>query len=510
MKPSSAFLSLLAALAVADDIVKSDVIDVVKSNFHSVVDKEDLMLLEFFAPWCGHCKALAPQYEEAATILKEQGIKLAKVDCVDQAELCQEHGIQGYPTLKVMRSGVPTPYNGPRKTDGIVSYMKKQSLPPVSNVVPTDLSSFTSSDKVVVVAFLSSSSPSFAEDKKAFESLANLHRDEYLFGQVVDSPSLATEEGANADEPSVVVYKVAHGEKDAVSYAKGIDSDALTSFLKEKSVPVFDEISPDNFAVYAEAGIPLAYVFADTNGDVEGLKKIKEEIRPVAQEFRGKLNLVYIDAVKFVDHAKSLNLLQTNWPSFAIQDISEGLKYPMSQSTTLSAKSVKDFVSDYLAGKIAPSIKSEPIPKVQEGPVHVMVADAFDDEVFGKGKDKDVLLEVYAPWCGHCKKLAPTYETLAEKYASVSDKLLISKLDGTTNDIPPSAGFKVQGFPTIKFKAAGSDHFIDYDGARDLADFVEFLSRHAKNDITPVPNATTDHKGEQIVFDGKVEGHDEL
>jgi len=46
---------------------------------------------------CGHCKALAPHYEEAATKLKEKGIKLAKVNCVDEADLCQENGIQGYP-----------------------------------------------------------------------------------------------------------------------------------------------------------------------------------------------------------------------------------------------------------------------------------------------------------------------------------------------------------------------------------------------------------------------------
>lgn len=58
-------------------------------------------------PWltsicrCGHCKALAPEYEVAATKLKEKNIKIAKVDCVDQADLCQTHGVQGYPTLKV-------------------------------------------------------------------------------------------------------------------------------------------------------------------------------------------------------------------------------------------------------------------------------------------------------------------------------------------------------------------------------------------------------------------------
>lgn len=46
---------------------------------------------------CGHCKALAPHYDEASLVLKDKGIKLAKVDCVDEAELCQSQGVQGYP-----------------------------------------------------------------------------------------------------------------------------------------------------------------------------------------------------------------------------------------------------------------------------------------------------------------------------------------------------------------------------------------------------------------------------
>ena len=91
---------------------------------------------------CGHCKALAPHYEEAATALKDKNIKLAKVDCVEQAELCQQKGVQGYPyvltlfllqastysrvsTLKVYREGKDTPYTGPRTTEGIIAYMIK-------------------------------------------------------------------------------------------------------------------------------------------------------------------------------------------------------------------------------------------------------------------------------------------------------------------------------------------------------------------------------------------------
>jgi protein disulfide-isomerase A1 len=111
---TSASSLLLATLALAEG--PSDVIDLTLANFNSVVGSEKLILVEFFAPWylffpfsfslnshvsqrCGHCKALAPHYEEAATVLKEKGIKLAKVDCVDESDLCQQHGVQGYPQV---------------------------------------------------------------------------------------------------------------------------------------------------------------------------------------------------------------------------------------------------------------------------------------------------------------------------------------------------------------------------------------------------------------------------
>jgi protein disulfide-isomerase A1 len=107
--------ALLAAAALA---TASDVHDLKTDTFKDFVNEHDLVLAEFFAPWCGHCKALAPEYETAATTLKEKDIPLAKVDCTVEAELCKEFGVEGYPTVKVFRGlDNVTPYTGQRKSD---------------------------------------------------------------------------------------------------------------------------------------------------------------------------------------------------------------------------------------------------------------------------------------------------------------------------------------------------------------------------------------------------------
>ncbi|KAJ2881664.1 protein disulfide-isomerase precursor, partial [Coemansia aciculifera] len=147
-------LSTVAALAVtgvvsaSTDEAKSDVTVLTTETFKEWTAAQDLALIEFYAPWCGHCKTLAPEYEKAATILKDENISLAKVDCTTAQALCEEMEIPGFPTLKVSKNGDFATYNGTRKESGIISYMRKQLLPALSVLDQDSFTTFTKSERV--------------------------------------------------------------------------------------------------------------------------------------------------------------------------------------------------------------------------------------------------------------------------------------------------------------------------------------------------------------------------
>ena len=119
-----------ATLALVGLAAASDVYDLKTDTFKDFVAENDLVLAEFFAPWCGHCKALAPEYEEAATTLKEKNIPLVKVDCTQEADLCKDYGVEGYPTIKVFRGPDNIkPYAGARKSPALVPCLRGCELP---------------------------------------------------------------------------------------------------------------------------------------------------------------------------------------------------------------------------------------------------------------------------------------------------------------------------------------------------------------------------------------------
>lgn len=380
--------------------------------------------------------------------------------------------------------------------------MIKQSLPAVSVLTSDTLEDFKKADKVVLVAYFDNSDKTSNE---TFTKVAEKLRDNYPFGASSDA-ALAEAEGVKA--PAVVLYKDFDEGKSV--FTEKFDIEAIEQFAKTAATPLIGEVGPETYSDYMSSGKPLAYIFAETAEEREELSK---ELKSVAEAHRGAINFATIDAKQFGAHAGNLNLKGDKFPAFAIQDTAKNQKFPFDQEKTIVEKDIKAFVDDFVAGKIEPSIKSEPIPESNDGPVAVVVAKTYEQIVLDD--DKDVLIEFYAPWCGHCKALAPKYEELGSMYGAseFKDKVVIAKVDATANDVPD----EIQGFPTIKLYPAGDKkNPVTYSGSRTIEDIIEFIAENGKykakaskvEEETPVAPAASDKTEE--AKEAKETEHDEL
>jgi len=389
-------IAALAALAgvtlvTADDEHGENAVELKEKGFEDAL-KKGAHFVMFFAPWCGHCKRLAPIWDKLAEdyIKDEKDVVIGKVDCTKETSLCSSQDVTGYPTLKFFKDG---PENGVKHRG--------------------------------------------QRDQKSLEKFIN--------EQMGRAP---TEEEEIAMEPEEAVAE------------KGLFT------LTEKS-----------FKNHVAKGDTFIKFYAPWCGHCK-------KLAPTWDELAAKMGADGKATIAKVDCTKSQSLCQEHgikgYPTLAYFRKGEKVEAYRGGRTM---KDLSDFVAS-MSGEEKKAEAKEEVTEDAKDSVAVLSADNFESTI-AKGV---TFVKFYAPWCGHCKRLAPTWVQLADKYAS-TEGVTIAKVDCTSNDNKNKELCNAQGvngFPTLNIYKDGEkvDEFNGKRGLDDLAAFVDKTSgKEAKDEL---------------------------
>jgi len=389
-------IAALAALAGvtlvrADDEHGENAVELKEKGFEDAL-KKGAHFVMFFAPWCGHCKRLAPIWDKLAEdyIKDKKDVVIGKVDCTKETSLCSSQDVTGYPTLKFFKDG---PENGVKHRG--------------------------------------------QRDQKSLEKFIN--------EQMGRAP---TEEEEIAMEPEEAVAE------------KGLFT------LTEKS-----------FKNHVAKGDTFIKFYAPWCGHCK-------KLAPTWDELAAKMGADGKATIAKVDCTKSQSLCQEHgikgYPTLAYFRKGEKVEAYRGGRTM---KDLSDFVAS-MSGEEKKAEAKEEVTEDAKDSVAVLSADNFESTI-AKGV---TFVKFYAPWCGHCKRLAPTWVQLADKYAS-TEGVTIAKVDCTSNDNKNKELCNAQGvngFPTLNIYKDGEkvDEFNGKRGLDDLAAFVDKTSgKEAKDEL---------------------------
>ncbi|KAF3770798.1 hypothetical protein M406DRAFT_320512 [Cryphonectria parasitica EP155] len=239
----------------------------------------------------------------------------------------------------------------------------------------------------------------------------------------------------------------------------------LTAVVAAKSAVM--DLIPSNFDKNVlDSGVPtLVEFYAPWCGHCKNLAPVYEELASTLEFAKSKVQIAKVDADAEKDLGRKYGV--QGFPTLKFFDGKS--KDPVDYSGGRDLESLQNFIADKTGVK--------PKKKVEKPSTVTWLTDAnFAKEI---GGDKHVFVAFTAPWCGHCKNLAPTWEQLANDFENESE-VLIAKVDADSDGSKATAQAQgVTSYPTIKFFPAGSKEAEPYNGGRSEKDFVAFLNEKA-------------------------------
>lgn len=457
----------LAAIVSCNDntwgVPEEDHVAVLKNdNFESFLANNKFAFVKFYAPWCGHCKSMAPAYSKLAQRMKAEkdGVAIAKVDATVENELGSKFGVQGFPSLKFFINGQPVDYQGGRDEDAMFNWLKKKTGPSSAEITEAkDLEEHA--EKNLSVLFLFPENDTNALNN--FMAVAAGY-DDVPFAYST-SQDFKTKYEVDQKYAFIVFRNFDDGRKFLVSEEMPATQNMKTFFeaVRFPMVMEFDQKAAER--IFGSES-PAMIFFTEDNNDSH-----YDAFKQVASERRADILFTKSSITGGLGARLSefLGVDKTMSPTVRIIKFKNG-SLDKFKVTDFTKEGLNQALDDFKASKLTAYYKSSPTPETNDEPVKTITGDNFEDLVLNN--DKFVLLESYAPWCGHCKQLEPIYKELAEKFANVKN-LVIAKMDATLNEHP---SLNVKGFPTINFFKPGAKSTPEtYSGERTLEAFVKYL-----------------------------------
>lgn len=198
---------LIVSLAHSEVVVLDD------SNFTSFIQEHPYVFVEFYAPWCGHCKALAPEFERLGELAQGKNYVVAKVDATVATNASSQYEIEGYPTLKFLVNGFAIEYRSGRTAEDFQLWIESFFATKIVSITENEL-----------------------KDKIGSE--------DFLLIQGASAEQLKVLEVANFVDAAVEYYNIAEGEHKITLYLKK-DSKIL-DYTGELSVKVLTTWTVEN------------------------------------------------------------------------------------------------------------------------------------------------------------------------------------------------------------------------------------------------------------------------
>ncbi|XP_045706124.1 protein disulfide-isomerase TMX3 isoform X2 [Phyllostomus hastatus] len=272
--------------------------------------KDDIWLVDFYAPWCGHCKKLEPIWNEVGVEMKSIGspVKVGKMDATSYSGIASEFGVRGYPTIKLLKGDLAYNYRGPRTKDDIIEFAHR-----VSGALVRPLPS-----------------------QQMFEHVQKRHRVFFVY--------------VGGESPLKEKYIDAASELIVYTYFFSASEDVVPEYVTLKELPAVLVFKDGTHFVYDGKLVAIA-VIDEKNASVEHTR-LKSVIQEVARDYRDQFHRDFqFGHMDGNDYINSLLMDDVKVPTVVVLNTSNQQYFLLDRQVT-STEDMVQFIRSVLDGAV--------------------------------------------------------------------------------------------------------------------------------------------------------------